>query len=189
MIPFSHPYSQLSSLLKYLDHQDNARNVVLDLISLLQLASENHNLPLQIPNLVTVSIPLIRVLANTPILRYIESRAVHVVNSPQFFLPHSRTELEEIAQEMQRVGVISRDSDQFIEDMSQFENYGGKICILSPTHSMTPISVLPSDDVFSICHEGWNRSQIFCEAIHAVKRVQAMNPSLCDLPVCILMCE
>ena len=98
-------------------------------------------------------------------------------------------ELEEISQEMQRVGVISHDSDQFIEDMAQFENYGGQIHILSQAHSITPISVLPSDDVFSICHEGWNRSQILCEAIHGVKRVQAMNPNLCDYPVPMWICE
>lgn len=188
-IPFSRPHAQLTSLLHYLDHQKYARNVVLDLISLLQLASANLHLPLQIPNLVTISIPLIRVMASTPVLRYIDSRALHVVDSPQVYQPHSRTELEDIVEEMQRLGVVSRDSDQFIDSLSQFEKLGGRILFFSSKHKIPPISILPSDTILSICHEGWNRSQVLCEAIHAVQRAQAMNPEMCDLPVSYWMHE
>lgn len=184
LIPFSHPQSHLSSLLSYLDHQYYARDVVLDLVTLLQLGSAPQLLPLQIPNLVTVRIPLIRIMAETPVLRFIESCAVHFSESLQLFPNHSRNEFEEISYEMQRLGVISNDSSRFIDDLIQFERFGGKVVISSLSSNVFPIALLPSDNVFSICHEGWNRSQILLEAVRAVKRTQVLNPFLSDLEFC-----
>lgn len=124
-------------------------------------------------------------MAETPVLRFIESCAVHFSESLQLFPNHSRNEFEEISYEMQRLGVISNDSSRFIDDLIQFERFGGKVVISSLSSNVLPIALLPSDNVFSICHEGWNRSQILLEAVRAVKRTQVLNPFLSDLEVCV----
>ena len=92
-------------------------------------------------------------MAETPVLRFIESCAVHFSESLQLFPNHSRNEFEEISYEMQRLGVISNDSSRFIDDLIQFERFGGKVVISSLSSNVFPIALLPSDNVFSICHE------------------------------------
>ena len=140
--------------------------------------------------MIAITIPLLRLMAITPVVRYIESKAIQYVQPhqplsssstptiPSSFAIHDDDEIDRECDHLTEKGVLSTDNrDEVADEIREFQNLGGKVVFHSPQHSHSfPIAIRPDDCIWSVCHEGCNRSQILCEGVAGIRRALASHP-------------
>ena len=192
-------FDTVHALLDHLGSLPSLRVLLLDLLSLLFYASNQPSLPTSITtasttastsSMIITTIPLFRLLAATPVLRYIESRAIQYRQHQQSssttttttttttFDVHDDDEIDLQCNYLKEKGVLTVENcDEVADEIREFQNLGGKVVFHSPPHSHSfPIAIRPDDCVWSVCHEGCNRSQILCEGITGIRRALASHP-------------
>ena len=191
-------FDTVHALFDHLSSLPSLRALLLDLLSFLFYASNQPSLPISLTtttsSMITATIPLLRLLATTPVLRYIESRAIqyrhHKHQQPSSssspttpttataFDVHDDDEIDRQCNFLKEKGVLTVENcDEVAEEIREFQNLGRKVVFHSPPHSHSfPIAIRPDDCVWSVCHEGCNRSQILCEGIAGIRRALASHP-------------
>ena len=189
-------FDTVHSLLSHLSILPFLRVLLLDLLSLLFYASNQPTFSQSIHNshhcinsnehIIVISIPLIRLLAITSTLRFIESRAIQYTQSSSSssspttvnYGVYDDEEIDRECDYLKEKGVLTiNNRDEVADEIREFQNLGGKVVFHSSYHSRSfPIAIRPDDCVWSICHEGCNRSQILCEGLTGVRRALASHP-------------